>query len=70
MYIKYEDLCPYCKHLAEQFNIKMNKVQKLVNNLCDKTKYVVHYRVLKGHTKVNIELVQFSCGEYYYQFTT
>ena len=39
-------LSGYCKDIADQYGIKVGGVKKLVPNLDDKVKYVVHYKNL------------------------
>jgi hypothetical protein len=58
MYIRYEDLSPYTKDLAAKFNIKMCKVQKLVNNLKNKINYTVHYLTLKLYIKLGLKVTR------------
>ena len=40
-------LSPYCQQLASDLHLKPGSVSKLVPNLKDKTKYIVHYHNLK-----------------------
>lgn len=40
-------LSPYCQQLARDLRLKSGSVSKLVPNLNDKTKHIVHYRNLK-----------------------
>ena len=41
-----EMLSDYCKQIKSKFNLSTGGVRKLVPNLMDKEKYVVHYRKL------------------------
>ena len=36
-------LSKYCFNNANEYGIKIGRVNKLVPNLCNKSKYVVHY---------------------------
>ena len=40
-------LSKYCKEIADKYDIKVGNVKKLIPNLGNKTKYVVHYRNLQ-----------------------
>ena len=41
------DVLPkYCKEIADKYDIKVGDVKKLIPNLRNKTKYVLHYRNL------------------------
>ena len=46
MDISNDMLSKYCSNIAKKCRIKVGGVNKLVPNLCDKSKYVVHYRNL------------------------
>ena len=39
-------LSKYCKEITDRYNIKVGDVKKLIPNLGNKTKYVLHYRNL------------------------
>ena len=39
-------LLKYCKKIADKYDIKVGDVKKLIPNLRNKTKYVLHYRNL------------------------
>ena len=56
MFIKPEMLSPYSNALLEKLNMKVGKVKKLVPNLFDKEKYVLHYRNLKLYLKYGMVL--------------
>ena len=45
--ISYEMLSDYCKKTADQYEIKVGNVKKLIPNLGSTTKYVIHYRDLQ-----------------------
>ena len=44
--IPYDMLSDYCKKIADEYVIKVGNVMKVVPNLGDKTKFVLHYRNL------------------------
>ena len=39
-------LSKYCKGIADEYDIKVGDVKKLISNLGNKTKYVLHYKIL------------------------
>ena len=45
--VKDEMLSDYSKMVAQQHNLKTGKSQKLISNLCNKEKYIIHERNLK-----------------------
>ena len=47
----------YCSSTAMRYGIKVNGVSKLVSNLGEKRKYVLHYKNLKLHLPLGIKLV-------------
>ena len=49
-------LSDYCKKIAEKYNLSVGHVSKLIPNLNDKTKYVVHYRNLKLYQELGLVL--------------
>lgn len=52
-------LSPYCKLIAEANNIHTrNKIKKLIPNLHDKCKYVVHYRNLQQYLSMGMKLTK------------
>ena len=53
-----EMLSPYCKQLSEDLKLGSVAVPKLVHNLNDKTKYIVHYRNLKLYLGLRIDLAE------------
>ena len=42
-----DKLSAYCKKITDKYDIKVGNVKKLIPNLGNKTKYVVHYRNLQ-----------------------
>ena len=51
-------LSKYCKSIADKYEIKVGDVKKLIPNLGDKTKYVVHYRNLQLFLSLGIKLTK------------
>ena len=51
-------LSKYCSDIAEKNGIKVGGVNKLVPNLGNKSKYVVHYRNLQLHLSLGMELTK------------
>ena len=51
-------LSKYCKEIADEFDIKVGDVKKLIPNLGNKTKYVLHYRNLQLYLSLGIKLIQ------------
>jgi hypothetical protein len=47
---------PYMTELAQTLNYKGVKTNKLIPNLFDKTKYVIHYRNLKQYLELGMKL--------------
>ena len=50
-------LSKYCSNIANKYGIKIGGVNKLVPNLRNKSKYVLHYRNLQLHLSLGIKLV-------------
>ena len=50
-------LSKYCKEIADKYNIKVADVKKLIPNLGNKTKYVVHYKNLQLYLSLGIKLI-------------
>ena len=51
-------LSKYCKEIADKYEIKVGNVKKLIPNLSNKTKYVLHYRSLQLHLSLGIKLIK------------
>ena len=48
-------LSKYCLNIATKCGIKVGGVNKLVPNLCNKKKYVVHYRNLQLYLSLKMK---------------
>ena len=51
-------LSKYCSDIANKYGIKVGRVNKLVPNLRDKIKYVVHYRNLQYYLSLGMKLIK------------
>ena len=51
-------LSDYCKKFFDEFEIKVGDVKKLIPNLGNKTKYIVHYKNLQLHLSLGIKLTK------------
>ena len=51
-------LSKYCKKIADKYEIKVGDVKKLIPNLGNKTKYVVHYRNLQLYSSLRMKLTK------------
>ena len=51
-------LSKYCKDIADWYGIKVGGVKKLIPNLGDKVRYVVHYKNLKYYLSMGMKLVK------------
>ena len=51
-------LSTYCKKIADEYDIKVGDVKKLVPNLGKKTKYVLHYRNLQLYLSLGMKLTK------------
>ena len=49
-------LSSYCNSIADQYGIKVGGVKKLIPNLGDKVKYVVHYKNLEYYLSLGMKL--------------
>ena len=51
-------LSAYCKKIADEYDIKVGNVKKLIPNLNNKTKYVLHYRNLQLYLSLGMKLTK------------
>ena len=51
-------LSPYCEQLANELHLKTASVSKLVPDLNNKTKYILHYRNLKLYLSLGMKLIK------------
>ena len=51
-------LSKYCKKIVDKYDIKVGGVNKLIPNLRNKTKYVLHYRNLQLYLSLGIKLIK------------
>ena len=56
--IIYDMLPDYCKKIAHKYGIKVSGVKKLVPNLDNKTKYVVHYKNRQFYLSLGMKLTK------------
>ena len=56
--ISYDMLSDYCKKIADEYEIKVGDVKKLIPNLGNKTNYVVHYRNLQLYLSLGMKLTK------------
>ena len=48
----------YCKKIADKYDMKVDNVKKLIPNLGNKTKYVLHYRNLQLYLSLGMKLTK------------
>ena len=48
----------YCKEITDKYEIKVGNVKKLIPNLRNKTKYVLHYRNLQLYLSLGMKLIK------------
>ena len=51
-------LSDYCSDIADRYEIKVGGVKKLIPNLSDRIKYVVHYKNLQYYLSLGMKLVK------------
>ena len=51
-------LSKYCKEIADKYEIKVGDVKKLIPDLSNKSKYVLHYRNLQLHLSLRMKLTK------------
>ena len=51
-------LSSYCKKIAEEYEIKVGDVKKLIPNLGNKTNYVVRYKNLQFYLSLRMKLTK------------
>ena len=51
-------LSKYCKEIADKYNNKVGDVKKLILNLSNKNKYVLHYRNLQLYLSLGMKLTK------------
>ena len=56
--ITYDKVSDYCKKIADKYGIKVGGVKKLVPNLGNKSKYIVHHRNLQLYLSLGMKLTK------------
>ena len=56
MQIPYDMLSDYCKKIDNEYGLKVDDMMKLVPNLGDKTKHVLHYKNIQLHFSLLMKL--------------
>ena len=56
--VSYEMFSKYCKDIVDRSDIKVGGVKKLIPNLYDKVRYVVHYKNLIYYLSLEMKLVK------------
>ena len=51
-------LSNYCKSIGDKYDIKVGDIKKLMPNLANKTKYVVHYKSLPLYLSLEMKLTK------------
>ena len=51
-------LSNYCSNIANEYEIKIGGVNKLVPNLCSKTTHALHYKNLRSHSSLGMRLTK------------
>ena len=56
--ISYDMLSNYCKKIADEYEINVGDMKKLIPHLGNKTNYVLHYRCLQLYLSLGIKLTK------------
>ena len=56
--VNYDMLSGYCKDIADWYDIKVGGIKKLIPNLDNKIKYVVHYKNLQYYLSLGMKFVK------------
>ena len=56
--IPYDMLSDYCKKIADEYEIKVADVKKLIPNLGNKTNYVLYYKNLQLYLSLGMKLTK------------
>ena len=56
--IGYKMLSKYCKDIVDGYDIKVGGVKKLIPNLCNKIRYVIHNKILVYCLSLGMKLVK------------
>ena len=51
-------LAKYCKEIADKYEIKVGDVKKIIPNLGNRTKYVLHYRNIQLYLSLGMKLTK------------
>ena len=51
-------LSKYCKEIAAKYDIKVGDVKRLIPNLANESKYVLHYKNLQLYLSLGIKLTK------------
>ena len=57
--IPFDMLSDYCQKIAEEYQIKVGDVNKLIPNLGGKTNFVLHYKNLQLYLSLGMKLTNF-----------
>ena len=56
--ISYDMLSNYCKKIADEYEINVGDIKKLIPHLGNKTNYVLHYRNLQLYVSLGLKLIE------------
>ena len=56
--VSHDMLSGYCREIADWYGIKVGGVKKLIPNLGDKVRYVVHYKTLRYYLSLGMKLAR------------